>query len=73
MPLELGELRLFDVKELAQKFKLNPITLRAYIRTGKITGRKIGTRWYISEESLRQYFLTAHKSKARKEASKSEG
>lgn len=56
MPIQLGNLTLFDVRELSKKFGLNPVTIRTLFRRGKLTGRKIGKRWYISEEALRDYF-----------------
>jgi hypothetical protein len=56
MPVQLGSLTLFSVDELSKKFSLNPITVRRLFRAGKLQGRKIGKRWYLTEEALREYF-----------------
>jgi len=56
MPIQLGSLTLFDVRELSKKFGLNPVTIRILFRTGKLQGRKVGKRWYLTEEALRDYF-----------------
>lgn len=56
MPIQLGNLTLFSVEELAKKFSLNPITVRRLFREGRLQGRKVGKRWYLTEEALREYF-----------------
>lgn len=61
MPIQLGNLTLFSVDELSKKFSLNPITVRRLFRAGKLQGRKIGKRWYLTEEALREYFDGANK------------
>jgi len=54
--IKLGDLNLFDVMELSKKFRVNPVTVRGYMRSGKLKGRKIGRKWYLTEEALRDYF-----------------
>lgn len=66
MPIKFGELVLFDVQELAKKFNLSPVTVRAYLHSGKIKGRKIGKHWYCTEEALREYFNPAQKEKSQR-------
>jgi len=56
MPVQLGNLNLFAVDELANKFGLNKVSVRRLFRSGKIKGRKVGKRWYCTEEDLRNYF-----------------
>ena len=56
MSIQLGNLVLFDVRELSKKFDMSPVTVRILFRRGKLKGRKIGKRWYISEDALRDYF-----------------
>jgi len=56
MPIQLGNLTLFSVEELAKKFSLNPITVRRLFREGRLQGRKVGKRWYLSEEAIQDYF-----------------
>ncbi len=56
MPAQLGNIKLFDVQNLAKKSGMNPVSVRTLFREGKLKGRKVGRRWYISEEALRDYF-----------------
>jgi predicted site-specific integrase-resolvase len=41
-------------------------TLRAYIRQGKIKGRKVAGKWLVSDEALRQYFNKKERSNEKK-------
>jgi hypothetical protein len=56
MSIQFGDLTLFDVREFSKKFDLHPVSVRTLFRTGKLKGRKIGKRWYLTEEALREYF-----------------
>lgn len=56
MPVQLGSLMLFDVVELRKKFNLHPVTVRRLIARGKLRGQKMGRKWYVSEEAIRDYF-----------------
>jgi excisionase family DNA binding protein len=57
MPIELGGITLFSVAELAQRLDVTPMTLRTYFKEGRIQARKVGGKWYCSEEALRNFFL----------------
>lgn len=63
MPIQLGELKLYSLKELSKALGLTTFTLRAYIRQGKLRARKAGTRWFITEDSLKEYFRGTQKPK----------
>lgn len=61
MPIEIAGIKLYKLEEVQEPFKaagipLSMLTLRAYVRTGKLKARKMGNRWYVSEEALRDYF-----------------
>jgi len=61
MPIEIAGIKLYKLEEVQEPFKtagipLSMLTLRAYVRTGKLKARKMGNRWYVSEEALREYF-----------------
>lgn len=56
MPKEIGSLKLYSVDDLHQKLGLSKMTIRAYLREGKIRARKLGVQWYVTEEALREYF-----------------
>jgi excisionase family DNA binding protein len=56
MPIQIGDIKLHSLKELSEKLGVTKVTLRTYLRSGKIKGRKMGTTWYVTEESLGEYF-----------------
>ncbi|MFH5832117.1 helix-turn-helix domain-containing protein [Halalkalibaculum sp. DA384] len=56
MPKEIGSLTLYSVDDLHEKLGLSKMTIRAYLREGKIRARKLGVQWYVTEEALREYF-----------------
>jgi excisionase family DNA binding protein len=56
MPKTLAGLTLFTVEELSEILDVQETTIRKYLRDGKLRGRKLARRWYVSEESLAEYF-----------------
>lgn len=58
MPIMVGNLKLFDLKELSELIGVSTVTIRGYISSGKLVARKMGSKYYISEDALRGYFTT---------------
>lgn len=56
MPKQVGNLTLYSVDDLHEQLGLSKMTIRTYLRDGKIRGRKLGVKWYVTEEALREYF-----------------
>jgi len=56
MPKKIGDLKLYSVEELSEILDIQETTIRKYLRDGKLRGRKLARKWYISEESLAEYF-----------------
>jgi predicted site-specific integrase-resolvase len=56
MPRKIGELTLYSVDDLHEMLGVSKLTLRSYIRNGKIKGRKLGVSWYVTEKAIRDYF-----------------
>ena len=54
--IEIGDLKLFTVEELSERLDIQERTLRDYLRVGRLRGRKLAGRWYITEDALREYF-----------------
>lgn len=48
----IGNIRFLSLDELSNFLGLSKVTLRSYIKTGKLDGRKIGQRWYVTEHSV---------------------
>jgi len=53
---KIGELVLYDVAELSKLLDVQEKTIRAILRDGKLKGRKLARKWYVTEENLRDYF-----------------
>ena len=43
------------VDDLAPQLRLSPKALRRYLAEGKLAGRKVGKRWLIHEDAVRQF------------------
>lgn len=56
MPKQIGSLTLFSVDDLHEQLGLSKMTIRTYLREGKIRGRKLGVQWYVTEQALHAYF-----------------
>jgi len=56
MPIKLGEITLYSVQELSKRLNVTPITLRSYLKSGRIRGQKVAGKWYVAETSLRRFF-----------------
>lgn len=56
MPKNIGNLTLYSVDDLHRQLGMSKMTIRAYLREGKIRGRKLGVQWYVTEQALRDYF-----------------
>ena len=56
MSIQVGDMKLYDVEELAEMLSVGLPTIRRYLREGRLKGKKLAKRWYVSEESLKEYF-----------------
>jgi excisionase family DNA binding protein len=57
MPITFTNLVLYDLQELSKKLNVHIVTLRTYLKEGRLRGQKMGTKWYVSEDSLREFFM----------------
>jgi len=55
MPIKFKEKELYSVKELEKILPITPLTIREYIRKGKIKGSKIGKNWYVKKQDLEDF------------------
>ena len=56
MSIQVGDMKLYEVEELAEMLNVGEPTIRRYLREGKLKGKKLAKRWYVSEEALKDYF-----------------
>lgn len=66
MPIKIGDIKLYSVIELSKKLNVTPLTLRTYIKQGRLKGRKVGGRWLLSENSLREFFNSSNNHDSKK-------
>jgi excisionase family DNA binding protein len=55
MPIKVGKKKLYSVEDLTKMLPITPLTIREYIRKGKMKGHKIGKNWYVSKEDLERF------------------
>ena len=55
MPIQFKDKELYSVKELEKILPITPLTIREYIRKGKIKGSKIGKSWFVKKEDLEAF------------------
>ena len=58
MSTQINDLVLYTVNEISKMLDVQPSTIRMYLRTGKIPGKKFARRWYVTEENLKAYFIS---------------
>ena len=56
MPKKIGSLTLYSIDDLHERLGISKMTLRAYLREGRLRGRKLGVQWFVTEEAIREYF-----------------
>jgi excisionase family DNA binding protein len=56
MSIQVGDMKLYEVEELAEILGVGLPTIRKYLREGRLKGTKPAKRWYVSEEALKDYF-----------------
>lgn len=56
MPKKIGSLTLYSVDDLHELLGMSKMTIRAYLREGRLRGKKLGVQWYVTEEAIRDYF-----------------
>ena len=68
MPIEIGEIRAYTLMELTRHLGVTTMTLRKYIKDGKLRARKMAGKWVVTEDALKEYLGGEYK-QPEKEAS----
>jgi hypothetical protein len=58
MTKKIGNIIMYDSKEISELIGLTEQSVRMYFRTGKLKGKKIGKNWFISNKDLKEYLLS---------------
>jgi len=56
MSVKIGNQEYFTVNEIAEAFGLQERVIRGYIASGRLTGAKMGKRYYVSDKAIEAYF-----------------
>jgi excisionase family DNA binding protein len=48
-------LKIFTIEEAAETLKTRPSTIKSLIKEGKLSAKKIGGRWILTENDLRKF------------------
>jgi len=59
-PLEIGDVKLYTVKDIAKAMEVEEQTVRRYIKRGFLQSKKIGRSIFVTEAQLRE-FIEANK------------
>jgi len=55
MPIQVEDMTIYNVKEISDILGITQVTIREYIRQGKIRAKKIAGEWRITGDSLRDF------------------
>ena len=50
-------MEIYDVPQLSQLLRVAPKTVRSYISSGRLMGRKVAKRWLVTEDALRRFLI----------------
>ena len=53
--IKLENTTAYTVDEVAKIIHKSPQTVRHYIHTGELKGKKIGRPWYVTEKALEEF------------------
>jgi excisionase family DNA binding protein len=53
--MEIMNVKLYTLEETAKILDTTELTVRTYLKKGKLKGQKIKKRWMISEENIKNF------------------
>ncbi len=56
MPTTIRDKTLYSVPELSQKLNVTTVTIRNYLKHGKLKGQKVMGRWFIVDDDIVEFF-----------------
>ena len=60
MPTTIRDKTLYSVPELSQKLNVTAVTIRNYLKQGKLKGQKVMGRWFILDDDIVEFFREPH-------------
>jgi len=56
MPVKITNKTFYSVQELSNKLNVTTVTIRNYIKQGKLKGQKTMGKWFISDEGITEFY-----------------
>jgi len=50
-------MQIYDVPELSEMLKVSEKAVRSYLIAGRLKGRKVGKRWLVHEDAVREFLM----------------
>jgi hypothetical protein len=50
-------MEIYDVPQLSEMLDVLEKAVRAYLITGQLKGRKVGKRWLVHEDAVREFLM----------------
>ena len=54
--IDLDGMKVYNLDEVAKILKIHKATVRAYIKKGRLKAKKVGGRWMVTDEALKNLF-----------------
>jgi len=51
-------MQIYDVPQLSEMLKVSKKAVRSYLISGRLKGRKVGKRWLVHEDAVREFLMT---------------
>ena len=55
MPIKLGRKKYFLINDLVEILPINALTIREYLREGRLKGQKLGKLWTVEKADLERF------------------
>ena len=60
---EQRELRIYTVPELVELLRVTPQSIRTYLKDGRLKGKKVGTKWLVTEDQIKEFLNSSNDKK----------
>ena len=54
-------MEIYDVPQLSEMLKVSKKAVRSYLITGRLKKRKVGKRWLVHEDAVREFLMNAER------------
>jgi len=69
MPNKIKDISFYSVPELSQKLNVTTVTIRNYLKQGKLKGKKVMGKWFILDDEVAKIFENSDEKNSYKRSS----